>query len=311
MSGHGADISWDVLRQIVQNWAGTGADLSEVVQLEGGMVNTTLALTLADGRRAVLKVTPHRVDRSHADEALQLELLKDVGVPVPEVYAWQVGALDSPFSYILMEFVDGVDLAAAKSSCPPGDFDCLQTHLAELLLKLHARTGPHFMRVASTETKRFDTWPALYRDVFDPIWQEVEKTGVLPTKCRKTVSKVHDRLDRLLAADGPPRLLHWDVWSTNLLTRCHDDGRWRVCAVLDPHCKYGHPEAEIAYMELFHTCTPAFLKAYQQDRRLPPEYHQVRRPVYQLYTLLNHLRLFGQEYLKPVLAQVEKVGGLV
>src|SRR4051794_23892396 len=133
MAGHGADISWDTLRQIVQDWTGTSAELKEVFQLEGGMVNTTLALLLADGRKAVLKVTPHRVDRAHADEAIQLELLRDAGLPVPEVYKWQVGTLDSPFSYILMEFVEGVDLSAAKTICGPEEYDALQTHLAELL----------------------------------------------------------------------------------------------------------------------------------------------------------------------------------
>src|SRR5687768_14529072 len=94
----GVDISWDVLRHIVHDWAGSSADLREFAPLEGGSVSTTLALTLADGRKAVLKLTPHRVDRAHADEALQLELLKDVGLPVPEVYGWTVGSLDRPFS---------------------------------------------------------------------------------------------------------------------------------------------------------------------------------------------------------------------
>ena len=40
------------------------------------------------------------------------------------------------------------------------------------------------------------------------------------------------------------------------------------------NCKYAHTEAEIAYMELFHTITPAFLRAYQQGRRLHPDYHR-------------------------------------
>lgn len=311
MAGHGADISWDALRRIVRTWDESAADLKEVVQLEGGMVNTTLALTLGDGRKVVLKVTPHRVDRSHADEAVQLELLRDVGLPVPKVLAWQIGTLDDPFSYILMEFVEGKDLAAAKAACSAAEYDALQTHLAELLLTLHSKTGPGFMRVCGADTKRHENWPAFYREVFDAIWREVEKSSALPVKCRKTVGRVHDRLDRLLACDGPPRLLHWDVWSTNLLTRCHGQEGWRICAVLDPNCKYGHPEAEIAYMELFHTATPTFLKTYQRDRKLPPEYHQVRKPIYHLYTLLNHLRLFGQEYLKPTLTAVEKVAPLV
>jgi fructosamine-3-kinase len=313
MAGHGADISWDLLRQIVQAWAGTSAELKEVATLEGGMVNTTVALTLGDGRKAVLKLTQHRVDRAHADEAIQLELLKDVGVPVPEVYSWQVGTLDSPFSFILMEFVEGVDLAAAKATCAAEQYDALQQHLAELVLRLHERTGPCFMRVCRGETKQHERWPAFYRDVFDPIWREVEKSTALPVKCRKTIARVHDRLDTLLAHDDRPRLLHWDIWSTNLLARCdgNDGDPWRISAMLDPNCKFGHAEAELAYMELFHTCTPAFMRAYQQARKLPPEYHRVRRPVYQLYTLINHVRLFGQEYLKRLLEAVERVSPLV
>lgn len=234
MSTHRTDISWDMLREIVHAWAGSDVPLREVTPLEGGSVSTTLALTLGDGRRAVLKVTPHRVDRSYADKALQLEVLKDAGLPVPEVYAWQTGSLDKPFSYVLMEFVDGVDLAAARSTCSGEDFDSLQAHLAELLLKLHARTGEHFMRVSTAEVKRFDNWPTFYREVFDPIWHEVEKSNVLPVKCRKVVAKVHERLDRLLAHGDKPRLLHWDVWSTNLLTRCGGDGKWKVCACSTP-----------------------------------------------------------------------------
>ncbi len=93
--------------------------------------------------------------------------------------------------------------------------------------------------------------------------------------------------------------------------RCGDDGKWRICAVLDPECKYAHAEAELAYLDLFHTTTPAFTKAYQHERKLRPEYHQVRKPVYQLYSLLNHFRLFGQDYAKPLCAQAEKVGALV
>ena len=101
------------------------------------------------------------------------------------------------------------------------------------------------------------------------------------------------------------------MWSTNLLTRCDDAGNWRVCAMLDPNCKYAHAEAELAYLELFHTATPTFFKAYQHARKLSPEYHRVRKPVYQLYSLLNHLRLFGHDYLKTVMAQIDKVAPLV
>jgi len=69
MSSHENDISWQSLRQLVREWFGTAAELAEVRPLEGGCINCTLCLTLRDGSRSVLKVSPHRVTRTFADEA--------------------------------------------------------------------------------------------------------------------------------------------------------------------------------------------------------------------------------------------------
>jgi fructosamine-3-kinase len=308
------DISWQVLRQIVQDWAGASSDLAEVKSLDGGSVSTTLALTATDGQRAVLKITPHRVDRAYADEALQLNLMREAGVPAPQVYRWEIGTLDRPFSYLLMEFVDGVDLPTVRRDCAPDAFDVVQAELAEIVLRLHANTSTHYHRLTHAEPRRFESWAPCYREIYDGIWHEVEKstgTAALSTKCRKVVGKVHERLEQLLAHSDKPRLVHWDLWGNNLLLRQGDDGKWHVVALLDPACKYAHCEAELAYMELFHTATPAFFKAYQQTTRLPAEYHSVRKPVYQLYEMLNHLRMFGVEYLKPTLAAIERVTPLV
>ena len=45
--------------------------------------------------------------------------------------------------------------------------------------------------------------------------------------------------------------------------------------------------------------------------RVGPEYHRLRKHVYQLYELINHFNAFGPEYLKPLLGTVEKVGALM
>jgi fructosamine-3-kinase len=314
MAAMPVDISWQVLRQIVHAWAGASADLAEVKPLDGGSVSNTLAMTTTGGDRAVLKITPYRIDRSYADEAMQLNLLREAGIPVPRVYRWEIGTLDHPFSYLLMEFVDGVDLPAARERCAADAFDQVQADLAEIVLRLHSNTSTHYQRLTHADPKRYDTWAPCYRDIYDGIWHEVEKlTGpvALPPRCRKTVAKVHERLEKFLAHADQPRLVHWDIWGNNLLLRQGDDGRWHVTALLDPSCKYAHCEAELAYMELFHTVTPAFMRAYQQSRRLPAEYHHVRKPIYQLYEMLNHLRYFGHEYLKPTVAAVERVSPLV
>jgi fructosamine-3-kinase len=305
------DISWQVLRRIVQDWVGTSAELDEVKPLVGGCVNTTLALSTRGGERAVLKITPHRVNLQHEQEAYQLNLLRTIGLPVPEVYIWKIGTLDDPNSYLLMEYIEGVNLHTARQSCSAQEYDHLQEHLAEIVLTLHGQTATKYMRLGGGHSTQFDRWTDFYHAVYDTIWEETARGGLLPVKCRKQISKIHEKLGRLIAQDDVPRLVHWDIWSTNLLARPDADGRWQIAAVLDPNCKYAHFEAEIAYMELFQTITPAFLKAYQKQRKLPPEYPQRRRPIYQLYPLINHVHVFGQEYVKPLTAAVERAAALV
>jgi fructosamine-3-kinase len=312
MSVSGADISWSMLRQVVHDFAGGNVDLAEFAPLAGGNLNTTLVLKLTDGRQAVLKITPHRIDRSYADEAAQLAAIQSAGVPTPNVLALHSGSLDRPFSYLLLEFVEGVDLNGAKARCAPEQYDTLQRDLAECVRRLHAVHGERFGRIgAEPAVDTFVGWHDCYRAQFEPAVRDIAKSNLLPVKLRKLICRVHERLDRLLTYDGPPCLLHGDLWATNLLARPGDDGSWRVVALLDPNARFGCPEAELAYLDLFHTATPMFLKAYQQERRLPTEYHQVRKPVYQLFSLLNHVRAFGPEYCKALCAQAEKVAALV
>lgn len=307
---HEADISWQVLRRIVKEWDGESAELAEVAPLFGGNVNTTLELTTKDGHKAVLKICAHRVNPAVAHEAFQLELLRNIGLPVPRVYVWRIGSLDDPFSYLLMEHIDGMSFTHARQTCSPSEFDQLQEHLAEIVLTMHEQTAGEFGRVRS-DAPKFDQWCAFFRDCYSPMLHDVEKSGVLPPKCRKHLHKIHERLERVLSNVDSPRLVHGDLWATNLLAQPNGDGRWHVTAVLDPNCKYAHAEMELAYLELFHTATPIFFKAYARRHKLPVEYHQLRKPVYQLYWLVNHVHTFGADYVKPLTAAVERVSTLV
>jgi fructosamine-3-kinase len=306
-----SEISWPVLRRIVKEWAGGSAELAEVTPLDGGCISTTVALTLVDQSKAVLKISAHRVDRSYEREAHQLTLLRNAGLPVPNVYVWKTGTLDDPFSYILMEFVEGVDWAQARKLATPAQFDDLQIHLADLLRCLHAQTAPRFCRAEPDGGEEFESWPEFYKKVYEPIWRGVEKSSLLSVKERKLVNRLRERLDRLIANDDVPRLMHGDLWSSNLLVRTEEGGRFRVAAFLDPDCKFAHAEVELAYLELFQTVGPCFMKAYQRDRKLTEDYHRFRKPVYQLHSLINHVHHFGDQYAKPLAAALERVSALV
>ncbi|CAN5590055.1 fructosamine kinase family protein [soil metagenome] len=308
---HDSDISWEILRQIVKGWAGDTAHIAEVRPLDGGCINTTLCITTNSNERAVLKISPHRVNREFEREAAHLDLIRQIGLPAPKVYQQKTGSLDDPHSYILMEFMDGVDLSEAKKQCSPKQFDTLQQHLAEVVATLHDKRGDAFQRVAHHEHKRFGEWPTFFHAIYESIWDECEKTPHLPHKSRKQIAKIHEKLDTLLANSDPPRLVHWDIWSTNLLAKPDAKGEWKIAALLDPNCKFAHAEAEIAYLELFHTVTPAFLKAYQQHHKLPEEYHRCRKWIYQLYPMIDHVVLFGEQYLKPLQASLDQCSSFV
>lgn len=306
-----SDISWPVLRRIVQKWAGNSAELAAVTPLDGGAISTTLALTLADETKLVLKITAHRIDRSYERQAHQLNLLRSAGMPVPKVIAWEIGSLDEPFSYLLMEFIDAVNWNHVRQSCSQAEFDELQSHLADLVRTLHQTTGSTYCRAEPEPQITSDKWPVFYRQVFETIWRDLEKQPLLAARERKIVNRVRDRLENLLAHGDKPRLTHWDLWSSNLLARRDETGHWRVAAMLDPNCKFAHFEAELAYLELFQTVGPAFLKAYQKEKKLDENYHRVRKPVYQLHSLLNHVHLFGDAYAKPLAGALERAAALV
>jgi len=62
---------------------------------------------------------------------------------------------------------------------------------------------------------------------------------------------------------------------------------------------YGDREADLAMTELFGGFPREFYEAYDEAWPLDTEYER-RKPVYNLYHLLNHLKLFGGGYLSQV-----------
>ena len=65
--------------------------------------------------------------------------------------------------------------------------------------------------------------------------------------------------------------------------------------IFDPACYYGDREADLAMTELFGGFPAVFYDAYREAWPLDAGY-AVRRDLYNLYHVLNHLNLFGGGY---------------
>ncbi len=100
-----------------------------------------------------------------------------------------------------------------------------------------------------------------------------------------------ERLDTLLAGHRPhPALLHGDLWGGNAAMTTADEP-----VIFDPASYYGDPEADLAMTELFGGFGQRFQAAYCEVRPLDDGY-SLRRELYNLYHVLNHLNLFGGGY---------------
>lgn len=97
-----------------------------------------------------------------------------------------------------------------------------------------------------------------------------------------------------------PSLLHGDLWRGNVGFCQHKP------SVFDPACYYGDREADIAMTELFGKFHHDFYVGYQDTYPLPETY-QERKHIYNLYHVLNHGNIFGNQYIEDAHMQVVKI----
>lgn len=98
-----------------------------------------------------------------------------------------------------------------------------------------------------------------------------------------------------------PSLLHGDLWSGNYGT-----DRAGNPVIFDPAVYYGDREADLAMTELFGGFDREFYAAYSDAWPLDLGY-AVRKDLYNLYHVLNHLNLFGGGYRSQAVHLLEKL----
>ncbi len=112
-------------------------------------------------------------------------------------------------------------------------------------------------------------------------------TGKLQVLGEKLMAK----LDSFFPGPDPAAsLLHGDLWSGNY---SFDSAGQPV--LFDPAVYYGDRETDIAMTELFGGFPAVFYAAYRESYPLDPGY-DIRKTLYNLYHILNHLNLFGGGY---------------
>jgi fructosamine-3-kinase len=239
----------------------------QLERLAGGDLSQVLVFRRPDGRCTVAKG-----GAAPGTEAAMLRALAGAGLPTPGIEGEYDGVL-------LLDHVenDGVFSPRAWAS------------IGGALRKLHAHGGETYgwpvdyaLGSVALDNRETSDWPR--------FWAErrlLPTVAVLDRPWRERIQALTPRLSELLPQAPRPALLHGDLWTGNILV-----AEGRLAALIDPACCHGHAEVDLAMLTLFDTPGESFWDAYGP---LDPGW-ELRRPIYQLFPALTHLRLFGAGY---------------
>lgn len=260
----------------------------------GGCINS--AFRLSDGRRDFF-VKTNRADRvgmftAEAEGLAALAASGTLRVPRPVCHG-----TTGDTGYLVMEYI------------PPGRRAHDGWALAgEQLAAMHAHTAARF------GWQRDNTIGAtLQQNAWHADWVIFWRDRRLGFQLAEAARNGHDgslqdrgarlleRLPSLLEHGPSPSLLHGDLWSGNLAFDANGSPY-----IFDPATYHGDREADLAMTELFGGFDRAFYAAYEANWPLPPGY-PVRKQLYNLYHVLNHLNLFGGGYHGQAMRLIDRL----
>lgn len=266
--------------------AATGAEFHAVAQRRAGGGCISRAYVIEDdARRYFVKLNDaEKLPMFEAEAAGLSELAAAGALRIPRHVC--VGSAEMQ-SFIVIEHID------LKGR---GDMAAFGQQLA----RLHQTHAPRFgwrMNNVLGATPQFNE----YTDDWCEFWRERRLAYQLTLATRAGYGDaLQDKGARLLTCfqdlfsdyQPQPSLLHGDLWAGNY--GFDADGQ---AVIFDPAVYYGDREAELAMTELFGGYNDAFYAAYREVSPLASGY-PVRKVLYNLYHVLNHLNLFGGGYAR-------------
>ncbi len=267
--------------------AHTGS-IQNIRPVGGGCVANASCVEAQQGR-FFLKWGGPDVTKTFGAEAAGLAALEQAGVQlkIPIV----IGYKDTGHGFLLIEWLE-------KGPKPDGFDKAFGVALAQM----HRCEGNAFgfdqdNYIGSTPQINtwHDNWPAFFRACrLAPQVQLARQKGSWQKAWDKGLERLYTRLPDLLPAAPVCSTLHGDLWGGNYMVTSSGQA-----ALFDPASYYGHRETDLAMTELFGGFDPRFYNAYREAWPLEAGY-ETRKPVYNLYHLLNHLNLFGYGYAAGV-----------
>ena len=276
---------WSDIAGAIADAIGKPFAVERRASLGGGCINRAFRI---EGNRERFFVKINTADKAEmfAAEAVGLaEVVRSGAIRVPRPVCHGAG---SGSSWLVLEFIE-------FGSTPRGGMRAL----GEQLAKLHHTHGKKFgwhrdNTIGDTPQKNAwsDDWIGFWREQRLAFQLELAARNGFCGRLQQEGAQLMDRLPAFFQGYAlAPSLLHGDLWSGNAAFSDAGDP-----VIFDPAVYYGDHEADLAMTELFGGFPAEFYAAYRDAFPLDKGY-AVRKDLYNLYHVLNHLNLFGEGYL--------------
>ena len=293
------------VEECIKEYFGSSAVITGRSYVGGGDINEAGLLTLSGGETVFMKSNTIAKKDFFRAEQQGLAAIADTGaVRTPKLLGRGVDETVG-ISFLLLEYVKGMP------QMPDfwGDFGhALATmHLAGTSAFTHSDGGSgaygfyedNYIGATKQINTPKDSWVEFFitcrlEPQFDMAGRYFDKQE------KKRIADFLEKIHAYISEPERPSLLHGDLWSGNYIV-----GNDRRAWLIDPAVYVGHFEADLAMTELFGGFSRRFYEAYSEVNPIDPSYKD-RKPVYNLYHLLNHLNLFGPAYLGGVLDTVRR-----
>ena len=284
---------WQEIAREISQVTQTSFEITDTRSVGGGCINQGYRVIGSNNNYFVKLNQASKVEMFHAEALGLKQMYKTQTITIPQPICWGVAGNSS---YIVLEWLN---LGRGNNSS--------WLEMGRQLAQMHQQgTADKFgweMNNTIGSTPQINTWMDNWANFF------AEQRIGYQLRLAKTkggnfidTEKVINAVRAKLAVRNPEAsIVHGDLWSGNADITADGEP-----TIFDPATYYGDRETDIAMTELFGGFPAAFYQGYNQQWQLDSGYQQ-RKPIYNLYHILNHFNLFGGGYASQAQRMIQQI----
>ena len=289
----GSENIWREIGAAVRCATGEDFVVRKCHAIAGGCINSTYLIE--DGaRRFFVKV--HGVSgltmfEAEADGLREIMTASAIRVPEPVC----VGVAEDS-AFLVLEFIDFSSGTRGWAE----DFGLQLSDMHRVCAPQHGWRRDNTIGSTHQVNTLSGNWPEFWRDRRLGCQLALAASKGYGDILQRNGERLLAKVDGFFTGYVPlPSLLHGDMWGGNYAYTTTGEP-----VIFDPATYYGDREVDLAMTELFGGFPAVFHAAYREAFPLDAGY-PMRKELYNLYHILNHLNMFGAGYLGQAEEMIE------